>query len=188
MNRTIADRPSEPESGWAVFKTTVGNEIGLYRAVFTDLFGELWYATTDGVVLVVSCVRPWVETHGTAVYVSVTTAVGSVFDSGEFNLLSVVAMSSLVFTQFWIIPVVALGEFGSRKLWVVVKDGGAVVWDFSTQLPQAIYTKAADGTSWVIEKTLAVASITQGLAIGTLIVVGSMYVFSETYVKRRRIT
>jgi hypothetical protein len=70
----------------------------------------------------------------------------------------------------------------------VVKDGIGVVWDLSSQLPQAIYTKAADGTTWVVEKTLAVASMTQNLAIGTLFVAGSVYVFSETYVKRRRIT
>jgi uncharacterized membrane protein YgdD (TMEM256/DUF423 family) len=165
----------------------VDNELSIYRAVFTDLWGDLWYATTDGVGIVVSCVRPGVETYGTAVYVSVTKAVGPVLDSGEFSVLAAVAVSSLVFTHFWAIPVVALGEFGSRKIWVVVKDGIGVVWDFSAQLPQAIYTKAADGTTWVIEKTQAVTNMTQSLAIGTIFVVGSIYVLGET-VKRRRIT
>jgi hypothetical protein len=180
-SRIMADSPPAPDSGWAVFKGTIGNEVALYRAVFVDLWGDLWYATTDGIGIVVSCVRPGVETSGTAVYLAEV-----IVESWEFNTIATLALGSLVFTQFWAIPVVALGEFGSRKLWVVVKDGSAVAWDLSSQLPQSIYSKAADGTTWVIEKTQAVAKLTQSLAIGTIFVAGSIYILSET-VKRQRI-
>jgi hypothetical protein len=155
-----------PELGdWYVYQTL--NVVGCFMF---DVFGDMYHAVSNGLVGLLSEIKTDYEHAGVMLYTMAWSFPGS---SGP--MMATVGQA-LALTPIRVFPVLAVGlalsytpAYDIAKTYMFqASDTVYTIWTVGSTLPNAIYRRAEDGTTYVYTKTGAVLATIKETIQGTI--------------------